>query len=148
MRGFQPAPEFASALHAFLADQNDRTFTALWRRCAFDLDALRERMGGLWAAFASYTLERSRPPAVQAAQQALLEQFGFAPIPPDELARIAVPTSLIWGRHDLATSVAVAEAASARYGWPLQVIEEAGDDPAFEQPERFVEAVLRGGRAA
>lgn len=145
---FQPAPEFAGALHAFLAEQNDRTFTDLWRQCAFDLDALRERMGGLWPAFASYTLERARSPEVQAAQQALLEQFGFAPISPDEVARIAVPTSLVWGRHDLATSLAVAEAASARYGWPLYVIENAGDDPGLEQPERFVEAVLRGGRAA
>lgn len=145
---FQPAPEFAGALHAFLAEQNDRTFTDLWRQCAFDLDALRERMGGLWPAFASYTLERARSPEVQAAQQALLEQFGFAPISPDEVARIAVPTSLVWGRHDLATGLAVAEAASARYGWPLYVIENAGDDPGLEQPERFVEAVLRGGRAA
>jgi pimeloyl-ACP methyl ester carboxylesterase len=140
---FQPTPEFASALHAFLADQNEPAFNALWRQCAFDLHGLQERMGGLWAAFASYTLERARSPEVQAAQQALLEQFGFAPIPPDELARIAVPTSLIWGRHDLATSLAVAEAASARYRWSLQVIEEAGDDPALEQPERFVEAVCR-----
>ena len=145
---FQPAPEFASALHAFLADQNDGTFTALWRRCAFDLDALRERMAGLWPLFASYTLERVRSPQVQAAQQVLLEQFGFAPIPPDEVARIEVPTSLVWGRHDLATSLAVTEAASARYGWPLYVIENAGDDPGLEQPEQFVEAVLRGGRAA
>ena len=145
---FQPAPEFAGALHAFLAEQNDRTFTDLWRQCAFDLDALRERMGGLWPAFASYTLERARSPRVQAAQQALLEQFGFAPISPDEVARIAVPTSLVWGRHDRATSLAVAEAASARHGWPLYVIENAGDDPGLEQPERFVEAVLRGGRAA
>lgn len=145
---FQPAPEFAGALHAFLADQNDRTFTELWRQCAFDLDALRERMGGLWPAFASYTLERARSPAVQAAQQTLLEQFGFAPIPPDEVACLAVPTSLVWGRHDLATNLAVAEAASARYGWPLSVIEDAADDPALEQPERFVEAVLQGERAA
>ena len=145
---FQPAPEFAGALHAFFAEQNDRTFTDLWRQCAYDLDGLRDRMGGLWPAFASYTLERVRSPEVQAAQQVLLEQFGFAPIPPDEVARIAVPTSLVWGRHDLATSVAVAEAASARYGWPLYVIENAGDDPGLEQPERFVEAVLRGGRAA
>jgi len=140
---FQPAPEFAGALHAFLAEQNDRTFNDLWRQCAFDLDGLRERMEGLWPAFASYTLERVRSPEVQAAQQVLLEQFGFAPIQPDELARIAVPTSLVWGRHDLATSVAVAETASARYGWPLYVIEDAGDDPALEQPEQFVEAVLR-----
>ena len=30
----------------------------------------------------------------------------------------------------------VAEAASARYGWPLQVIERAGDDPPMEQQGR------------
>ena len=139
---FEPTPEFASVLHAFLADQNEATFNALWGRCAFDLDRLRSRMGDRWTAYASYTLERARSAEVQAAQGALLEQFGFAPIPPDELARIAVPTALIWGRHDLATSVAVAEAASARYGWPLYVIEDAADDPGLEQPERFVEAVL------
>jgi pimeloyl-ACP methyl ester carboxylesterase len=57
------------------------------------------------------------------------------------LAGIAVPTTLIWGRHDLATSLGVAEAASARYGWPLRVIEDAGDDPVMEQPERFVQAL-------
>jgi hypothetical protein len=38
----------------------------------------------------------------------------------------------------------VAEAASARYGWPLHVIEGARDDPFFEQPE----AALRALRAA
>jgi hypothetical protein len=32
-------------------------------------------------------------------------------------------------------------AASARYGWPLHVIERAGDDPATEQPERFLEVL-------
>lgn len=140
---FRPAPEFASALNELLADQNEATFTALWHRCAFDLDRLRRRMGALWAGYASYTLERVSSPEVQAAQHALLEQFGFEPIPSEELERIAVPTALIWGRHDLATSLAVAEAASARYGWPLQVIDEAGDDPGLEQPERFVEALLR-----
>ena len=60
-------------------------------------------------------------------------------IPPAELARIAVPTTLIWGRHDLATPLSVAEAASARYGWPLHVIEDAADDPPIEQPEAFLE---------
>ena len=28
--------------------------------------------------------------------------------------------------------------ASARYGWPLHVIDNAGDDPPFEQPEAFL----------
>ena len=58
-----------------------------------------------------------------------------------ELLAIAVPTTLIWGRHDLATRLPIAEAASARYGWPLQVIENAADDPPMEQPEAFVKAL-------
>jgi hypothetical protein len=32
----------------------------------------------------------------------------------------------------------VAQAASARHGWPLHVIEDAADDPAVEQPEAFL----------
>jgi ubiquinone/menaquinone biosynthesis C-methylase UbiE len=38
--------------------------------------------------------------------------------------------------------LAIAEAASARYCWPLHVIEDAGDDPPIEQPTAFME-VLR-----
>lgn len=138
---FNPAPEFAAALHAYLAQPDGSTFEGLWRRCAFDLDRVRDRLGVRWEMFASYTLDRALVPQAQAALGALMEQFGFPPISPDDLARIRVPTSLIWGRRDLATSLAVAEAASARYGWPLQVIEESGDDPATDQPERFVEAL-------
>lgn len=52
------------------------------------------------------------------------------------------PTTLIWGRHDLATALEKAEAVSATYGWPLHVIEGAADDPPLEQPEAFLE-VLR-----
>jgi hypothetical protein len=48
---------------------------------------------------------------------------------------------LIWGRHELGVRLSVAEAASARYGWPLLVIENARDDPAIEQPEAFLEAL-------
>ena len=70
-----------------------------------------------------------------------MEQFGFAAIPPADLARMAVPTTLVWGRHDLATPVAVAQAASTKYGWPLRIIENAGDDPPMEQPDAFVEAL-------
>jgi hypothetical protein len=82
-------------LHPFLADQNEATFNALWGHCAFDIDRLRSRMGGLWDAYAGYTLERARLPQMQAAQRALLEQFGFAPVSPEELSRITVPTALI-----------------------------------------------------
>jgi pimeloyl-ACP methyl ester carboxylesterase len=62
-------------------------------------------------------------------------------IPPEDLARITVPTTLIWGRHNLGLRLRVGEAASARYGWPLHVIEDAGDDPAIEQPAAFLDAL-------
>jgi ubiquinone/menaquinone biosynthesis C-methylase UbiE len=71
-----------------------------------------------------------------------MEQFGFPEISAEELSRIAVPTFLIWGRHDVATSLSVAEQASARHRWPLYVIEGAADDPAIEQPAAFIEALL------
>lgn len=45
--------------------------------------------------------------------------------------------ALITGRHDRATPLSVAEAASARYRWPLQV-DNANDDPSVEQPEALL----------
>ena len=141
LRPFEPAPEFGGALHAFMADPNERTHDDLWRHCALDLDRLRERMGDRWHAFAAYNVDRARTPSVIAALGGLMERFGLPAIPESELERIAVPTTLIWGRQDLATPLAVAQAASARHGWPLHVIEDCADDPPVEQPEAFVEAL-------
>ena len=141
LAAFQPAPEFGLALTEFIAEPTEETHDRLWRRCAFDLDAMRERMGERWEWIKAYNLDRARTPSLQATQHSLMEQFGMPAIPPAELARIAVPTTLIWGRHDLATPLSVAEAASARYGWPLHVIEDAADDPPMEQPEAFLEAL-------
>ena len=138
---FAPTPDFGSALDAFLADPDPSTHDRLWRHCALDLDGLRTQMGEQWQAFRAYNLDRARTPSVQAALGSLMEQFVISPIPSAELARIAVPTTLIWGRDDLATPLAVAEQASSRYGWPLRVIEECGDDPTLEQPEAFMRAV-------
>ncbi|MGH6901285.1 MAG: alpha/beta fold hydrolase [Geminicoccaceae bacterium] len=141
---FQPTPEFGLALRQFLAQPTARTHRDLWRHCAFDLDGLRQRMGERWEPFEAYNLERARAPNVQAALATLMERLGMPAIPPADLARIAVPTTLIWGRHDRATPLSVAEGASARYGWPLHVIENCNDDPPVEQPE----ALLRALRAA
>jgi pimeloyl-ACP methyl ester carboxylesterase/protein-L-isoaspartate O-methyltransferase len=138
---FEPAPAFGQALHRFLAAPNAVTHQDLWRYCAFDLDGLRQRMGGRWQPFEAYNLDRARTPGVQAAIAALMESCGVPAIAPTDLARIAVPTTLIWGRHDLATPLAVAEAASARYGWPLHVIEDANDDPPVERPEALGRAL-------
>jgi pimeloyl-ACP methyl ester carboxylesterase len=138
---FEPAPEFAAALADFFAEPTEDTYDRVWEHCALDLDRLRRRMGERWEQLKAYNLERVRTPSVMAAADSLMKQFGFPAIPPADLARIAVPTALIWGRHDLATRLAVAEAASARYGWPLHVMEESADDPPLEQPDAFLRAL-------
>jgi pimeloyl-ACP methyl ester carboxylesterase len=138
---FQPAPEFGRALSNFLAQPTQRTHTDLWQHCAFDLNALRQRVGAQWSPFEAYNLDRARSPSVQAAVGTLMEAFGAAWIPGSDLARIAVPTTLIWGRHDRATPLSVAEEASARFGWPLHVIEDCNDDPPVEQPEELLRAL-------
>lgn len=138
---FQPTPEFGRALTDFLAQPAEDTHDRLWRQCAFDLDRLRDRMGEHWGLLKAYNLELARTPSLQGPQRILMEQFGLPAIPPDDLARIAVPTTLIWGRHDLATRLGVAEGARDRYGWPLHVIEDAADDPPLEQAEAFLQAL-------
>jgi len=145
LRAFAPAPEFGRALHGFLAQPSEQTHDALWQHCARDLRRLRAAMGELWQPFAAYNVDCAR--SGQQALAALMEQLGASALPEAELARIAVPTTLIWGRHDLATPLSTAEAASARYGWPLHVIEDANDDPPIEQPEAVLSA-LRATLAA
>jgi putative flavoprotein involved in K+ transport len=140
LRDFQPASEMGDAAEAFFTRPTTATHEGLWRYCAHDLDVLRERMGSLWPPFATYNVDRAGTPPVMAAVSLLLTEFGKA-IPTAELARIAVPTSLVWGRHDLATPLAVAEAASARHGWPLHVIESCNDDPPIEQPEALAAVI-------
>ena len=142
LSAFAPAPEFGAALNDFLTQPTEHTHERIWRQCAFDLDELRRGMGQRWEPFAAYNLDRARTPGVQASLHGLMEQFGLPPIEPAELERISVPTTLIWGRHDRATPLAVAEAASARYRWPLHVIEHANDDPPIEQPEALLSVLL------
>jgi pimeloyl-ACP methyl ester carboxylesterase len=144
LRPLQPEPEFGLALSNFLAQPTERTHTELWSHCAFDLNALRQRMGEQWRPFEFYNLDRARTPSVQGAVAALMERFGLPAIPRSELAGMTVPTTLIWGRHDRATPLSVAAEASAQFGWPLHVIEDCNDDPPVEQPE----ALLRTLRMA
>ena len=108
--------------------------------CFADLDGMRGEMGERWEAMAAYALDRFRTPTVRAAMRRLMRPLASA-IPPHDLARITVPTTLIWGRHDRGVRLNVATDASERYGWSLHVIEYARDDPAIEQPHAFLEAL-------
>jgi len=125
---------------AFQARPSERTYDRFMRQCSFDLDGLREQLGERWEPFVSYNLDRARAPSAKAVGR-MLREVGLPRIPPEDLARIAVPTTLIWGRHDRANRLRIAEAASARYGWPLHVIENCADDPPRDQPEAFLETL-------
>jgi pimeloyl-ACP methyl ester carboxylesterase len=140
---FDPAPAFGRALAEYMANPNEETHDSVWRHCALDLGRLRAQMGAGWDRIRAYNLDRARTPALHATQQSLMAQFGLPEIPPAELECISTPTSLIWGRHNRAIPLSVAESASKRYGWPLHVIEDAADDPPIEQPEAFLKALDR-----
>jgi pimeloyl-ACP methyl ester carboxylesterase len=80
-------------------------------------------------------------PSVQQANRHLLRELGWQQISPQDLEQIAVPTTLIWGRQDRVMPLRTAQEASARYGWPLQVIDDAGHFLVADQPEAFLAAL-------
>jgi pimeloyl-ACP methyl ester carboxylesterase len=140
---FRPAPGVALALVRFVARPSQRTQRAFLRQVTVDPARVRALMGERWEAFQAYGLDRARTPSVRAANRRLLRELGIPRIPPDDLARIDIPTTLIWGRHDRVMRLRIAEAASARHGWPLHVIEDAGHFTA-EQPKAFLRALHAG----
>jgi pimeloyl-ACP methyl ester carboxylesterase len=137
---FRPAPGVMLALLRFLARPSERTQEGFLRQVAVDPERARAMMGERWEASQAYNLDRARTPSVRAANRRMLKELGTKAIPSGELARIAVPTTLIWGRQDRVMRLRIAEAASARYGWPLHVIEDAGHF-VVEQPEAFRRAL-------
>jgi pimeloyl-ACP methyl ester carboxylesterase len=138
---FRPAPMFALAMVGFVARPTERTQRRLMRQCMIDLDGLRQQLGDRWEPLETYALDRARTPGMKAALRSLMPQLGLPAIPSVDLARIPVPATLIWGRHDRQARLRLAEAASIRHGWALHVIEGAADDPAAEQPEAFLAAL-------
>ncbi|HEX2028961.1 MAG TPA: alpha/beta hydrolase [Nitriliruptorales bacterium] len=140
----RPAPSVLLALIRFAIRPTVRNADRFSRRIMFDRDRTYQRMGpGRRELFRAYMIELARTPSVKHANRALLRELGFPAIPVDELSRVDVPTTLIWGRHDPVMSLAGAEQASRRHGWPLEVIEEAGHVPAVEQPAAFLAALRR-----
>jgi pimeloyl-ACP methyl ester carboxylesterase len=136
----RPSPLFTLTLIHFLARPTAGSRDRFFRQCFVNMKRLEGELGTLWQPLMMLALEGANSPVQKAALRSMLPQFGWRAIPGEELARISVPTTLIWGRHDRQTRLAVAQRASVRFGWPLHVIEDAADDPAFEQPEAVLEA--------
>ena len=117
------------------------------RFALLDVDATRQRDAGWYDAFVDYTRARARIPHVKQTMRNLIATQ-TKPIADRELDRITVPTTLLWGRHDRMVPLSVGEAAAARHGWPLRVIDHAAHAPHIEQPEAFVEALTEIGAVA
>jgi pimeloyl-ACP methyl ester carboxylesterase len=138
---FRPAPGFALALLRYVARPTRRTYSGLMRRCTVDFAGVRDELGERWEPFESYAVDRARAPSGKAALRLIMRELGLPVISPEDLERIAVPTTLIWGRQDPVMRLRIARTASERFGWPLHVIEDAGDDPPLEQPQAFLAAL-------
>jgi pimeloyl-ACP methyl ester carboxylesterase len=137
----RPSPGALLALIRHSARPSERSALRLLRYAAFDLGRVRQQMGERGEPFLAYMVDRARTPSVRKANRRLMREIGLRQIPPEDLARISVPTMLIWGRHDRIAPLRNAEEASTRYGWPLQVIEDAGHVSPAEQPEAFLRAL-------
>jgi pimeloyl-ACP methyl ester carboxylesterase len=138
---FRPTADFGAALTDYMSAPGPLTYDRLWAQCAFDLAALRARLGERFDLAKAYTLDRLAAPGRLEALLGVMGRLGVPAIPRDLLARITVPTTLIWGRQDRATPLSIAEEAARRFGWRLLVVEDAADDPALDQPEAFLAAL-------
>jgi pimeloyl-ACP methyl ester carboxylesterase len=142
----RPAPSFAAPLAGFLAHPTERSRDRFLGRCMYDFDGMRDEMGARWDPFAAYALDGARQRGARSAVLSFAMALGMHPIRRRDLARIPVPVSMIWGRHDLQNRLRIAEAAAARFGWPLEVIDDVRDDPCWERPDAAV-AALRAALA-
>ncbi len=144
---FRPDPRILPALIRLALRPTEPNIERLFRHTLIDLDRFKALLGPKWPDFLAYGRERAAAPSVQAANRLLLRRIGTKQIPAANLAGIDVPVALIWGRHDRVMKLRIAEAANARFGWPLHVIEDSGHASTWDQPDLFTEtlqAVLTG----
>jgi len=120
-------------------ERNEERFE---RRAFHDLDLARQRDPEWFEAWSAYTRARAVVPHCKRTMRWLIPHC-TKEIPDDELRRITLPTTLLWGRHDRFVSLDHAEAASARLGWPLHVVDDAGHVPHIERPEAFLHTLRK-----
>lgn len=70
----------------------------------------------------------------------LVNTLGEPTVAAGDLARIDIPTSLIWGSGAEVAGLRAAEEASERHGWPLRVIDDCGN-PARDRPAELLRAL-------
>ena len=137
---FRPSPSLLFALIRMMKRPSPATLKRFQRHIFIDPERAMAQMGERRAPFESYQIYLASNPSVRNANRQLLRSIA-ARIPDDQLRKIDVPVALIWGRGDRINRIAMAEAASARYGWTLYPIEDAAHVPMAEQPAAFLDAL-------
>lgn len=138
---FRPTLRFAFNLIRFSIRPSRKNYYRFFSQCMYNYNTLPQKVGEPWEPLVEYYLS-CQDKKRMAAMNTLMKHVGTPVIQPDQLEKIQKPVSLIWGRHDRANKVHIAEKASKRYGWPLFIIENCADDPKLEQPETFLKTVL------
>jgi len=137
---FRPPPALMVAAMRLNLRPSQRNLERFSRWPYHHPDRIRTEHGEWHDALDAYLLTRATIPHVKRTMRRLVK-VGTQQIPDTELERIAVPTALVWGRHDRMAPLRLAHAASTRFGWPLHVIDDAGHIPHVEQPEAFLDAL-------
>jgi 2-hydroxymuconate-semialdehyde hydrolase len=137
---WRPRPAFVMAALLSSLHPSSRNTQRFARWAFHDLDRTQRSDPEWFDAFFAYMQTRGTDPHVKRTTKQLV-RGGTVEIPIGELRRISVPTALVWGRDDRMAPLDLAEAASARTGWPLHVIDDAGHVPFVEQPDAFMEAL-------
>jgi pimeloyl-ACP methyl ester carboxylesterase len=102
----------------------------------------RSTWGVWWDALEAYDLEQAANKKAATANGRLVRTIGSRRIPIDQLTRIGVPVSLVWGTEDRLIRFRIAQRASSTFGWPLFPI-RCGHGPQIEEPDKLSE-VIRG----
>ena len=110
------------------------------RFALLDLDDNRRRDPEWFAAFDAYARSQATLRHVKRTMSRLIAAE-TKQIPDADLRRIAVPTTLLWGRHDRMVPLALAQGAAERLGWPLHVVDGTAHAPHMEQPDAFIETL-------
>jgi pimeloyl-ACP methyl ester carboxylesterase len=137
---YHMAPGFMAAAIRFDLRPSERNAERLDRWFIHDLDATRGRDPAWYAAFDAYVRERVTVPHVKHTMHQLIKTQ-MKRIPDAEVAGIAVPTDLLWGRHDRADPLRIGVQASARLGWRLHIVDGVGHAPHVELPDAFLSAI-------
>ncbi len=138
---FRPPPGFLIATTLNRLRPSQATAGRLVRYVIHDQDDVRRIHGPLWDVFISYMVSQTGRGEVRRAMSGFATRAVTRPVPVALLEDIEPPVGLIWGWHDRPFPISIAKEVSSQFGWPLEVIDDAGHLPYIEQPSTFVNAV-------